>query len=62
MGLLNPVKITQISSLNHLVLFIRKMSTQSYIKENIAFVRGRIEVAAKKKQEQVLLFDMLNTN
>jgi len=52
MGLLNPVKITQISSLNHLVLFIRKMSTQSYIKKISHLLEVELKWQQKKKQEQ----------
>ena len=56
MGLFHPVKSFRTLPLNHFALLARKMVTESYIKENLSFVRDKIEEATKKRQEKVLFF------
>jgi len=52
MGLFHPVKSFRTLPLNHFALLARKMVTESYIKENLSFVRDKIEEATKKRQEK----------
>ena len=62
MSLCYPVKSVKILSSNQFGLLLRKMATESFVKENLAAVQNSIEIATKRRLEQVSISSVLILN